>query len=82
MKTYKTRTWQQETTGVETSIRVFGVNPFEYEWVPTGKRGKIKTAYGQIQSCTVNKISIDGNDYEFIAAEDSNGVWTFYTYKF
>lgn len=82
MKAYKTKTWQHETTGTETNIRLLGINPFEYEWVSTGKRGKIKNSCGQILSCAVKKISVDGNDYEFIAVEASNGVWTFYTYKF
>lgn len=58
------------------------MNPFEYKWTSTGKRGKIKDTYGQIQSHAIKKISVDGNDYEFIAVEISNGVWELYTYKF
>ena len=61
---------------------MFGVNPFEYEWVSAGKRGKIKNVSGRAYSCAINKISVDGIEYEFIAIEISNGIWEFYTYKF
>ena len=46
MKAYKTKTWQQETMGMRGSVKLFGINPFDYEWRPAGKRGKINNAFG------------------------------------
>ena len=73
MKIWKQPTWQYETTGVEGNATLFGVNIFDYEWVPTGRRAKVKSpSYDEDDVFEIFKVIIDGKEYEFASGELSN----------
>ena len=42
MKTYKQKTWQHETTGVDGNTTLFGVNIFDYQWEYTGRSAQVE----------------------------------------
>ena len=83
MKMYKQPSWQYETTGVEGNATLFGVNIFDYEWVRTGRRAKIKhPTFDEEDVFEIYKVTVDGVEYEFACGELSNCVYGFYVMKY
>lgn len=79
MKMWKSKTWQLERTGDVGNAFLFGVNILQYEWTDTTRQVKVSDLPYDIPVYTT---IINGEQYEFAAAERSNGVWNFYVYKF
>lgn len=79
MKTWKSKSWQLETTGVDGNTQLFGVNIFDYRWLDTKQRIRVSDLTYNIPVYTVK---IGDVLYEFTAGEKSNCVWNFYLYKF
>lgn len=82
MKMYKPKTWQYELTGTAGNVELFGIKIFDYPWESAGKRAEVRHPSGEIGSYQVKRIKVRDDSYEFIAAETSNGMWEFYTYKY
>lgn len=73
----KQKTWQHVTTGPEGNVILFGVNIFQYQWEYTGKTTVLNGRMLQIYS-----VHVGLSDHMFAADEESNGVWSFYIYKY
>ena len=83
MKAFKRKTWQYEITGTEEDAILFGVKIFEFKWIDTGERVKVKDpAYGQDYFFPIYNVTIEGKDYSFASGEFSNGVYGFYILKY
>ena len=83
VKMWKQPTWQYETTGVEGDATLFGVNIFDYEWVRTGRRAKVKgPSYDEDYLFEIYIVTINGTEYEFASGELSNCAYGFYVMKY
>lgn len=81
MKMWKQKTWQWESTGVDGSAALFGVNIFDYPWErvgPPGTRVIVHDPDGRERKMPVYRVTIDGQQHEFAAGEVSNCVYSFY----
>ena len=75
-------TWEFETSGPDGQCKLFGVNIFDYDWKPTGRRVKVQDPiYHQEHTFEVWQAEIDGKTRRFAAGEFSNCVWGFYLEK-
>ena len=79
MKTWKSKSWQFETSGVDGNVQLFGVNIFQYEWKNTKKYISVNDLPYDVP---VYEVTINNITYEFAAGERSNCVWNFYLYKY
>ena len=71
--------WKYETVGPDGQCKLFGVNIFDYDWQPTGRRVKVQDPlYHQDHTFEVWQVEIDGQIRRFAAGEFSNCVWGFY----
>ena len=71
--------WKFETVGPDGQCKLFGVNIFDYDWQPTGRRVKVQDPlYHQDHTFEVWQVEINGQIRRFAAGEFSNCVWGFY----
>ena len=83
MKIPKSKSWQHVITGADGNCELFSVNIFNYEWISTGEKIKVKDPiYKQDHIAHINNVNIDGKTKTFAACEFSNCVWCFYLYKY
>lgn len=77
MKIRKSESWQWETTGTETTSRLFGLNIFAEEFQPTGEYVEYKS-----HSYDIYTVLLDGEEKRFAMTEISYGVYDFLLYKY
>ena len=72
--------WRFEKTVCDgEEFKIKGINIWDFKWVETGKKIKIKDPiYGKFYSLGVYKIQNDNVDILFAAGEFSNCVWGIY----
>lgn len=79
MKWNKHHKWRFRTSGVESRVRLFGVNIFNREWHDTGEHVIVYDPhYNQPHNFNVYTVTILGIQRKFAAGEFSNCVWGFY----
>ena len=83
MKTYKQKTWQYVTSGVEGNTTLFGVNIFGCEWKDSGQHVRVKDPiYNQEFVFSIYSVIINDEEYQFACGEFSNCVYGFYVEKY
>ena len=71
--------WRFVTSGVQGNAYVFGVNIFDYQWIDTGSKVKVKDpSYGQEFTFPVYLVHIKDDMHLFAAGEVSNLVYAFF----
>ncbi len=74
--------WRLKKVCNESNCTLFGVNIFEYDWIPTGEKVEVnEPRYNQTHLFSVYTAEIKGKTRNFVAGEFSNNVWGFYVYK-
>ena len=74
--------WRLKKVCTDSNCTLFGVNIFEYDWIPTGEKVEVKEPrYNQTHLFSVYTAEIKGKSKRFVAGEFSNNVWGFYVFK-
>ncbi len=75
---FKEKSWLHKIRATESTAILFGVKIFNVEWKNTGRKAVIKNDCESI----IYSACINGENFEFLCDEYSNGVYDFYVYEY